>query len=279
MSAIYCYVNKLNKKKYVGQTNNIKRRYNEHKSDAYNSKSSSYNLPISNAIRKYGLENFDFTILEDNIDNQNIIDKRERYWIKDQRSLVSEWGYNILNGGQSNFSCSRLKRDEIEDIKMMIKEGRPYNDIVNKYLISKSYISMINSGLIFSSSEEKYPLKEYRLNEDILEALIQMLEESELSFTKIAKILNISESTVKKINYGTLRPNLVESYPIRKISPANKKAENVKYLLLNTNYSREEILTKVKISNTTLNRINKGETHKDNNLTYPLRNFVEAIRG
>lgn len=43
MYYIYCYINKINNHKYVGQTNNYERRIREHRSCAFNKKASSYN--------------------------------------------------------------------------------------------------------------------------------------------------------------------------------------------------------------------------------------------
>ncbi len=64
---IYCLTNKINNKKYVGQTNNLKRRMNEHKSTSFNPKSCSYNDLIHKKIREYGWDNFSIEVLEDNI--------------------------------------------------------------------------------------------------------------------------------------------------------------------------------------------------------------------
>ena len=43
MYYIYCYINKINNHKYVGQTNDYERRIREHRSCAFNKKASSYN--------------------------------------------------------------------------------------------------------------------------------------------------------------------------------------------------------------------------------------------
>lgn len=273
MSIIYCYTNKINGKKYVGQTNNEKRRIREHKSCAFNEKSYSYNLPFHKAIRKYSFENFIYEKLEDNLDNQKEVDEREKYWIKEKQSLIGEHGYNILSGGQEKFRKSSLNQEQIDGIKKMIKDGCSYNDIVKKYSISKTFISNINSGWYFYDEKEQYPLKAYRLDDETIQVLIDYLEESELSFRKIAEVMGLSESTVKKINYGTLRNGLVDSYPIRKITPVNKKAEIVIDLLLNTLYSKIEIMEEAGVSEATVIRINNGETHRKEDLTYPLRNL------
>lgn len=55
------------------------------------------NCAIHAAMRKYGVENFYFEILEDNIDVADLGDK-EKYYIKSLCSLVPN-GYNIHKGG------------------------------------------------------------------------------------------------------------------------------------------------------------------------------------
>ena len=57
MIGIYKITNKINGKIYIGQSNDIKRRFLEH---TYRDK-----LPIDIAIKKYGKENFSFEILEE----------------------------------------------------------------------------------------------------------------------------------------------------------------------------------------------------------------------
>ena len=64
---IYCYTNLINNKKYVGQTNNLERRRKQHIQDSihcHKGREVSYNLPFHAAIRKYGIENFNFEILQ-----------------------------------------------------------------------------------------------------------------------------------------------------------------------------------------------------------------------
>ena len=53
MYYIYCYTNKINQHKYVGQTNNYNRRIREHRSCAFNKNASSYNDLIHKKIREY----------------------------------------------------------------------------------------------------------------------------------------------------------------------------------------------------------------------------------
>lgn len=102
MFYIYEYKNLINNKIYIGQTNNIKRRLNEHKSNSFNPKSVNYNDILHKAIRKYGYNNFKITILEDFEGTQDKANERENFWIKEKHSLITEHGYNILNGGNNS---------------------------------------------------------------------------------------------------------------------------------------------------------------------------------
>lgn len=60
MIGIYCYTNKINGKQYVGQSINIEQRRHQHERDFKNEKSA-----FHDAILKYGIENFIFSILEE----------------------------------------------------------------------------------------------------------------------------------------------------------------------------------------------------------------------
>lgn len=97
MIGIYKITNIQTNKAYIGQAINLNRRWTDHKARAYYQDSGEYNSPLHQSIRKYGLENFTFEILEEC--TTDIIDEREIYWIKELNTL-SPNGYNILIGGQ-----------------------------------------------------------------------------------------------------------------------------------------------------------------------------------
>lgn len=270
---IYQYTNKINNKKYVGQTNNFQRRLNEHKSCSFNPKSVNYDDKIHQAIRKYGLNNFDIEVLEviNNADNYELVNEREAYWIKEKEGLITQWGYNILEGGK-NCWRSFLTPDDVSLIKTLIKNGTSYSEIQTYYPISKTFISDINSGKYFFDSEEVYPLFRYRVSNDIYDALIEDLIKPELTFKELANKYDLGESTVKKFNYGTLQPGYYKGeYPIRKITPQEYKRLLIKDYLLNTNYSKKEIVKLTNTSDETVRRVNVGAVDKDESLIYPLR--------
>lgn len=90
---IYIHKNLINNKVYVGQTKQIpEKRWNY----GYGYKSQPY---FYNAIKKYGWQNFEHTILENDISSQEEANKKERYWIKFYNSANPNYGYNISMGG------------------------------------------------------------------------------------------------------------------------------------------------------------------------------------
>ncbi len=209
---IYCYTNKVNGKKYIGQSNNPERRKREHKSRAFDSKHSDYNMPFYAAIRKYGFDSFDYEILlETPTPNED-----EIRLISELGSLVHEHGYNVQMGGQENNQYMKSLTDkEASQLREDLKTEVSIKSLVEKYSISETLISNINNGLKYFSKEESYPIRKRYKGDSEYEELLYLLKETELSFREIAERVNMAQSSVKKINYGTMRKGLSESYPIR----------------------------------------------------------------
>ena len=69
--------NKINNKKYIGQSIRIETRWREHKNSYLRNDK---NTHLYNAMKKYGLENFDFIILEER--KKEELNNREKYWIQ-----------------------------------------------------------------------------------------------------------------------------------------------------------------------------------------------------
>ena len=88
---IYKIENLINGKKYIGQSIDIQRRFEEHKRDKDNCR-------IHQAIRKYGINNFSFEIIEEC--SPSMLDEREKYWIKYYDSFNN--GYNATHGGNQD---------------------------------------------------------------------------------------------------------------------------------------------------------------------------------
>lgn len=93
---IYCIVNKINSKKYIGLTTKcIYARFNQH---IYNAKNTKNTNQLSHAIRKYGEEYF-HTYLLDTASNITELREKEIYYIKQFDTFNS--GYNMTVGGEN----------------------------------------------------------------------------------------------------------------------------------------------------------------------------------
>ena len=112
MAYIYVITNQKNGKQYVGKTEKINAidRFYEHIKD---SKSRiKEQRPLYSAFNKYGVENFEFEILEEVNSNESI--EREIYWINTLDTYGST-GYNATLGGEGR---AYLDYDKIiEDYK------------------------------------------------------------------------------------------------------------------------------------------------------------------
>ena len=218
---IYCYTNKQNGKKYVGQTNNIKRRYRQHKEDSFtNYNDARYNQAIHCAIRKYGLDNFDFEILEvlENKTSEEV-NETETYWIREKSSLAPN-GYNLKAIGEANRgrNSSSLSDADKNEIRRRLREKESIREIAEDYLLSYSYVSQINTGERLFSESENYPLQSNRTEVYLYLKIIDLLKDTMLSLNQIAETLGVSKDTVQRVNKGqqVAVKNLYDDFPIRK---------------------------------------------------------------
>jgi hypothetical protein len=102
---VYLITNKINGKRYVGQTiQTLDQRWSKHCSVS----SANCGMPIVLAIQKYGQENFERKILSvcDNIDQMN---HRESYYIRLLNTRTPN-GYNVLSGGKNSLHTEETKK-------------------------------------------------------------------------------------------------------------------------------------------------------------------------
>jgi group I intron endonuclease len=91
MQAIYQIKNKIDGKIYIGSTNNIRRRWNNHRSKLNNNKHE--NSYLQSAWNKYGQDNFEFIAIEE-VNNDNRIE-REVFYLNERKSYERNIGYNF----------------------------------------------------------------------------------------------------------------------------------------------------------------------------------------
>jgi hypothetical protein len=82
---------------YIGQTiHTLHKRKNEHiRHSRYKT-----NIHFYNALNKYGIDNFEWTVIDDTCQSKEELDEMEFHYIKQYHSHISEYGYNMTWGGE-----------------------------------------------------------------------------------------------------------------------------------------------------------------------------------
>lgn len=139
MIGIYKIINRINGKFYIGKSNDIQRRWNEHCSLTRYKRS---NIPLEWAIHKYGKENFSLEILQECLPEE--LDRLETYWI-DKTNAIEE-GYNCNRGGEigtrgASNPNAKLSEDDVFFIRKcysehLITQKEAYNVVKDKIAFS-----------------------------------------------------------------------------------------------------------------------------------------------
>jgi hypothetical protein len=120
MGLIYKITNTVNGKCYVGQTiKSADRRWAEHKRFYLGNHPTQKSKRLYVAMREFGVENFTFEVLQDNIKTQQELDAAEIAWINQCDGYIS--GYNARLGGRhTNYAL-------------------PNDRIINSYIRTRSF--------------------------------------------------------------------------------------------------------------------------------------------
>lgn len=269
---IYQYTNLINGKVYIGQTTtSLETRHKKHLSQLND------NTYFHRAIKKYGIENFNLIILEQDIPLE-ILDEREIYWIKEKDAYYrSGKGYNLTKGGQWSNSTQKLTGKQVEEIQQLLATTtRNLADIGTQYQVSLSCISDINRGKTFHDSMLNYPIRpaveRSYLNMEIVDNILNLLLTTDKTQDEIAELCNVKAYTVGEINRGNnswCPLDLV--YPLRKPIQAytynnkiqqNDVVEIIKELIY-TNTKIEDIASKYGLKKNTVGDISRGISWKD----------------
>lgn len=130
---VYMHRNKINNKVYIGQTcMSLKKRWQNGR--GY------YTQIFGRAIKKYGWDNFEHVILEQNLTKEQA-DEKEKYWIKFYNSTDTSYGYNVSTGGSKEYKVKNQwdeqKKKEYSDRMKKRWEDHPEMHEEKRKLIIK----------------------------------------------------------------------------------------------------------------------------------------------
>jgi len=115
MNTLYMITNKLSGTVYFGITNNFKLRISCHKNAAKRGVKS----PIYCAVRAYGWDNFEFSILNE-FENRKDCEQAEIDIISSYKGKT----YNLHPGGMGGFSILSKSEEDIEDWRNKLRAAR-----------------------------------------------------------------------------------------------------------------------------------------------------------
>jgi len=157
MGCVYCVTCKINSKKYIGKTIcNISKRKKEHEGNTHKEKG----FIFHRALRKYGIENFDWEILFESSNNE-ILNRIEIDFIREENTKKPN-GYNMTDGGEG--SATNTGRVFSEEWKSNISKGgighASYENQVKYAILPKTKkhklaISKALTGRVFSKEHLK----------------------------------------------------------------------------------------------------------------------------
>ncbi len=217
--AIYKIENQINHKIYIGQSQNPKRRFKEHCNTSY-----AYTSLVSQAIQKYGADNFTFEILgwfED-------YNEKEKYYISLYRSLAP-YGYNILPGGQEppilkgdKNPHTVISLEEAKHIQQQLLDWRiPKKTVVSNNHVTSDIVRHINEGHSWRDDTLSYPLRPSEKELDKYRVLYIQWKccSSDIPLNDLGKLVGWARSSAKMINRGENHYDPRFTYPLR----ANKE--------------------------------------------------------
>lgn len=187
-----------NEKYYIGQTTQPEIvRWNSHVNEALNSQDDNCHL-LNAAIRKYGKDNFQVEILEDNIPNEQLNEK-EQYYIELYHSYFLDppyIGYNMTRGGDGVLKYSD------EDILKGWNQGLGISEIAEQVGCTRPIIRyrLNNLGINLQQRLERTSLRssEKQTEFELYKEEVLLLYQEGKSMREIGQLLSRSPTTIKK---------------------------------------------------------------------------------
>ena len=159
MCGIYIITNNVNGKVYIGQAINIYSRFMGHKYRAFEPNGQGYNYPLYRAIRKHGLDNFSFDVLEEC--ERDKLNELEIFYIA-KYNACGPGGYNQTAGGNQSYNGNKLTDESVLGVIERLRESLDNSEkIGDEFGISSWMVRSINRGTYWPIDGVDYPIREH----------------------------------------------------------------------------------------------------------------------
>lgn len=243
MFTVYKITNLVNNKCYIGSSENVYKRWNEHKDNAYRPSSNSYNYPLQCAFRKYGEQNFKFEILKDDFKTRYDCEEYEHDMIVLYNSANNKYGYN-----QTTFTHGALTDPDVRETSIQKRSQKcakvDFNENIievydsyqeagraNGYENSASYIRLICkgersslNGMMFRDIDEEGKVihkenKPYKGRKKIIGINIENPSDTVIfnSILEASKLLPCARKSITDCVAGKERYSVVKGYIFRQL--------------------------------------------------------------
>lgn len=206
---VYIITNLINNKKYVGITNNHQTRWRYHKRNRITT-SKEYHKVLYAAFRKYGIENFEFTLVTQTVtvDEGKAL---EIQLIRDLQSLSHQHGYNVTAGGDHTGQEGERNRNATlsEEQAMDIIARREAREVFAsvyedyKHLLKRSGMESIWLGTSWKHLQPSTITKLHastKLSDKQVQEIRVLITTGDLSYLQIGKLYSVSAALICKIN-------------------------------------------------------------------------------
>lgn len=241
MGTIYCITNKINNKMYIGQTARmLQERWKDH---LESSRDLNNHRPLYLAMRKYGIENFSLTILEECSNDQ--LNEREQYWIKEKQTWITEHpdkGYNLTSGGSpgTKYSYDQIRllykngmsqseiKDELQCDPLVIRQALTTAEITEEYKKEQRHLAAIKS--------QKRSMKQVQAIDTSTNEIYKKFN----SISEASKFFNIDHACISTaIRKG--RPHKCKNYYWEYCNENDSARTTVSVISININTNEETI--------------------------------------